>query len=143
MVLRHWPTCAVGRCCWIKKPLDAMISWPSSLYDLCIKTTMISYLEIHLFSSNFLAHFINLWTHKNISIFYSSYLLSPSNKTQTNMLLQTNRIKKCGNKLFLQPEIQKTVVLAMVDLHQIFIYISEGTLVVILIRYTPCKNNTN
>ena len=50
------------------------------------------------------------------------YFLSPSNKTQTIKLLQTNRMKNVATIFFvLQPEGQKTVVLYMVDLHQSFI----------------------
>ena len=45
--------------------------------------------------------------------------------------------------MFLQPEIQQTVVLAMVDLHQISIYTSKGTLVVPLNMYKSCINSTD
>ena len=44
-------------------------------------------------------------------------------------------MKKYGNDFILQPERQQTFVLAMMDPHQIFIYTSEGTLVLPLIRH--------
>ena len=45
--------------------------------------------------------------------------------------------------IFLQPERQQPVVLAMVDLHQFFIYTSEGNLVFPLSRYKLCINNND
>ena len=43
--------------------------------------------------------------------------------------------------IFLQPERQQPVILAMVDLHPFFIYTSEGTILVPLNRYTSWINN--
>ena len=52
-------------------------------------------------------------------------------------------VKKMWQQFFLQPERQHTVVLAMVDLYQIFIYTSDVTRVVTFSRYTSYINNTD
>ena len=70
------------------------------------------------------------------------YFLLPSNITQTNKILRTNRIENLVT-IVLQPEGKNTVVLDMVGLHQIFIYTSEGNIVVSLSKYTSCRNNIN
>ena len=54
------------------------------------------------------------------------------------------RIKKCVTIYFFTTgKTKQTVILAMVDLNQFFIFTSEGTPVVPLSRYTPCINNTD
>ena len=95
----------------------------------------------HLF---FLDHFPYLWTYINPSIFYSFLFPFHHITKHKPISYYRKRIKKCVTIYFFTTgKTKQTVILAMVDLNQFFIFTSEGTPVVPLSRYTPCINNTD